>query len=264
MDLPAVFDPRGLADDVVLIPSFVPVPGLGVLAVNCCVIKSHEPVLVDMGVVAMGRAYFGAITKVVDPSDLRFIWLTHTDPDHVGCLEELLEAAPQARIVTNFLGMAKLGLRNPLPPERFYLINPGQSLDVGDRELLALRPPIVDAPETMGLFDGKTRTLLSADCFGGVVQAPTDSAEAIPDEELTAGVRLWATVDAPWLPLVDASAFGRALKAISDLKPSLLVSSHLAPATRHVDRLLGQLDAARTTPPFVGPDQAAFAGMMAQ
>ncbi len=74
----------------------------------------------------------------------------------------MLELAPNARIVTTYLGMGKLGIQG-FPVERVYLLNPGQSLDVGDRTLQALTPPSYDAPETTALFDNKTRTLFSAD-----------------------------------------------------------------------------------------------------
>jgi hypothetical protein len=46
--------------------------------------------------------------------------------------------------------MGKLSLRFAIAPERFYLVNPGQSLDVGDRLLAVFSPPTYDAPETVG------------------------------------------------------------------------------------------------------------------
>jgi flavorubredoxin len=42
--------------------------------------------------------------RLAGPADVRWIWLTHPDRDHTGALFDLLEAAPQARLVTTFLG----------------------------------------------------------------------------------------------------------------------------------------------------------------
>ena len=41
--------PHQAAPDTVVLPTFHPVPGLGVLPVNAFVIKAKEPVLVDTG-----------------------------------------------------------------------------------------------------------------------------------------------------------------------------------------------------------------------
>ena len=84
--------------------------------------------------------------------------------DHLGNIEAVLTEAPNARVVTSYIGMAKMGLHG-LPLDRVYLLNAGQSLNVGDRELLAVKPPTFDAPETTGLFDPTSQSLISADCL---------------------------------------------------------------------------------------------------
>src|SRR5690606_14274500 len=150
MDVPTMMEPRVVARDTTLISATLPIPGLGVLPVNAFAIRAREPVLVDTGVIALGDAYLEQICATLDPAELRWIWLTHTDADHTGALDRLLALAPRARVVTSFLGMGKLGLVRPLPSERVFLINPGQTLNVGDRTLVAVRPPVYDAPETTG------------------------------------------------------------------------------------------------------------------
>lgn len=249
---------RSIDDDTELLGTWVPIPGLGTLAVNSFIIRAREPVLIDAGIVAMGEPWFATIAAAIDPSEIRWIWLTHTDADHVGALAALLEAAPHARVVTTFLGMAKLGLRAELTPERAWLVNPGQTLDVGDRKLVAVTPPTFDAPETTAVFDGKTRTLFSADCFGAVLSAAAESANDIGDADLDAGLGLWTSVDAPWLGGVRDDAYGAALRRFTALEPATVLSSHLPPAPGMISRLSASLDRARRAPPFVGPDQAAL------
>jgi glyoxylase-like metal-dependent hydrolase (beta-lactamase superfamily II) len=251
------------SDDVDILGSYYPVPGYGLVPINAFLLHAAQPVLVDTGPVLWSREYLAAIRSVIDLRDLRWIWLTHADPDHIGCLHEVLDAAPDARLVTTFLGLGKLGLYGPLSPERVYLLNPGQSLDVGDRKLHALRPPSYDAPETTAFLDGKTRTLFSSDFCGALLQAPAESAEAIARSELRDGMTLWATVDAPWLSGQGPSAFEAGLARIRSLAPTAIFSTHLPPATGMTDVLLENVHGARTAPPFVGPDQPAFAAMLA-
>src|SRR5690606_37782045 len=179
MDQPTLIPICSVGADTDLLPAYVPLPGLGVLPVNAYLFPAREPVLVDTGIAALRDGFLQALRDLIDPADLRWIWITHADADHVGNLRAVLAEAPRARIVTNYLGLGKLSLQQ-MPLERTYLLNPGQSLDVGDRELLAHRPPVYDAPETQGVLDTRTRHAFSSDCFGAVLQSPAETASVIP------------------------------------------------------------------------------------
>jgi hypothetical protein len=259
---PLRITPRRVAPDTESLTTHLPLPGLGLLAVNAFVIRAAEPVVVDAGIVAQRDAFLEGLREAIDLEDVRWIWLTHTDADHTGCLDELLAAAPRARLVTTYLGMGKLGLRAPVPPERVYLLNPGQSLEVGDRSLLAVRPPSFDAPETTGLFDSRTRALFSADCFGALLAEPAESAADIAASDLGEGLVTWAGVDAPWLGSVTDGAFSQGVEGVLGLDPSTVLSSHLPPAPGMARTLVGWLERARSAEPFVGPDQQALRAML--
>lgn len=251
-----------IGTDIDCLASSLPVPGLGAVPVNAYVIHATEPVLVDTGMRASRDELLKRLEESLDPEDLRWIWMTHADPDHTGSLEAILEMAPEARVVTTFLGLAKLTLLGFDVGARAYLLNPGQALDVGNRRLVALRPPTYDAPETTALLDTHTRALLSADFFGAVLDGPFAAAEDVPEERLGDGMRLWATIDAPWLPMVDRARFVAALEEVRKLAPSMVLGSHLPPAHRLFDTLLANVKTACDAPPFVGPDQAAFEASM--
>jgi glyoxylase-like metal-dependent hydrolase (beta-lactamase superfamily II) len=257
MDHATLFRSRRVGTDTDLLPSYVPLPGLGVLPVNAYLIHAREPVLVDTGMAVLHDDFMGALRQLIDPADLRWIWITHADADHVGNLRAVLAEAPRARIVTNYLGAGKLGLQQ-LPLDHAYLLNPGQALDVGDRKLLAHRPPVYDAPETLSLFDTRTRHLFSADCFGAVMARPFETASAIPAADLHAGLTLWSSIDAPWLAHLSRAQLVDALRPLHDLAPGMILGSHLPPATGIDDALFEGVMAAREAPPFVGPDQAAL------
>ncbi len=70
------------------------IPALGSIAINAFVLHGTEPVLVDTGTVAGSADFLTALSSTIDPADLRWIWLTHTDFDHIGSLAALLEANP--------------------------------------------------------------------------------------------------------------------------------------------------------------------------
>jgi len=254
MNQPVMYIPQTVAPETISLSAYMPVAGFGVLPVNAFVIRAAQPVLVDTGLAALSDQFIADLETVIDPRELRWIWITHADADHTGNLRRVLELAPNARLVTTFLGMGKLAMQG-LPVDRAYLLNPGQSLQVGDRALQALAPPTYDAPETTALFDEKTRTLFSADCFGALLGEPAETANGIATDRLAQGMIAWANVDAPWLHSVDEHRFQQQLEAVRQLGAERILSSHLPPANGMTGTLLSHLASARTAPAFVGPSQ---------
>jgi hypothetical protein len=262
MNEPTMFESRESTPDIVSLVSYIPIPGYGVLPVNAFVIKAREPVLVDTGMAAVRSDFMRELKSVIDPKKLRWIWITHTDMDHLGNLEAVLAEAPNARVVTTYIGMAKMGLQG-LPLDRIFLLNPGQELDVGDRKLLAMKPPTYDAPETTALFDQKSSTFLCADSFGCILDKPVDNAAEINSIDLREGSHLWSSIDAPWLGIIDIDKFGKTLSAIEQLNASTILSAHLPVADKMSKKLLNILAEAYQAPVFTGPDQQALEKMMA-
>ncbi|MHC4207777.1 MAG: oxygen-binding di-iron domain-containing protein [Planctomycetota bacterium] len=264
MDKPTMFEPYQAAADIDVVPSYFPIPGLGILPVNAFVIKAAQPVLVDTGLVPLSDEFMEKLSSVIDPADLRWLWLTHTDQDHIGGLWRVLEAAPKLRVVTSYLGVGKMSLFMPLPMDRIYLLNPGQSIDVGDRTLTAIKPPSYDAPETTGFHDPKAAAFFSSDCFGALMSEPAENAAGIGVENLREGMITWATVDAPWLHVADRTQFEKSLNSIRKLSPKLILSGHLPVACDMTEELLGYLGSAPEAQPFVGPDQKALESMLTE
>jgi flavorubredoxin len=253
-----------VTDDIAVLPSYFPIPGMGMIPVNAFVLKAKEPVLIDTGLLAESDAFMEALRSVIDPRDLKWIWLTHADQDHIGSLHRLLDEVPHIRVITSFLGMGRMSLFAPLSPERAYLLNPGQSIDLGDRTLTAVKPPIYDAAETTGCYDSKSEVFFSSDCFGAVLSSPAQNAADIDAKELSERQILWATIDSPWLHHVDEELFARNLNTVREMSPKTVLSAHLPPASGMTDQLLGALENARVADPFVGPDQTAFEAMLSQ
>jgi flavorubredoxin len=253
-------------DDVRVIPSHFQFPaGMGYLPVNAFVLLAAEPVLVDTGMSFESPLFLDRLREVIDPAELRWIWLSHDDSDHTGSLQKVMEMAPNARLATNLASAMRQTTIWPVPMQRVYSINPGEALDAGDRKLNALRPALYDNPMSTGFYDDKSRVLFSVDSFGAVTPRPVQRAEDLPEDELRGGMVMWAASDSPWAHIVDQGKYGRILEDIGRLNPSLILSSHLPPARgSSTQNFLKVLASVPDSEPIVMPSQAEIEQMMAQ
>ena len=211
---------------------------LGSLPVNAFLLKGAEPMLVDTNLGAVGDGFMRELAAQVDPVDLKWIWLSHMDWDHIGNLRRVLAAAPNATVIANGLGMAKLGLVD-IAPARVRLLEHAEAVDIGGRRLTAMRPVYYDAPETMGFFDETAQALFAADSFGALFPGEVDRLEDASEAVLREGMTTWSSVDAPWLGEQSADALGRRLAEVERLDPKLVLSAHLPPAKAVMRRLAG-------------------------
>lgn len=238
-------DPYLAAPEVFAIPSHLPIDGEGLLPVNAFLVRAAEPVLVDTGMAKDRGAFENAVFSLVEPAELRWIVLTHDDRDHAGNLREILMAAPNAVLLTNGLALARLGEEWDVPRNRVRLVNPGRTLDLGDRQISLLRPPAYDSPSTLAVYDHHSRALFSADSFGTILPELAQDSSEITERTYLTGMALFTRANAPWTALVDPDRFDRVLDQLRRLRPERVLSAH---GPNAVDRTEQLLDTIRQVP----------------
>lgn len=236
IEVPTMLEAHRVTEAWTVLPSWLPVPGLGALPINSFLLKGSDPVLVDTGLGALGDGFIAALEGEIDLEDLRWIWLSHMDADHIGNLNRVLARAPNAKVVTNFLGMGKMNLAG-LDISRVHLLEPGAVLEAGGHRLHPVRPPYYDAPETIGFVDERERVFFAADSFGALLPQAVGDIEEIAEEMLRDGLVGWSSIDAPWLAVADEAVLGRTLAALERLDPQFVLSGHLPLARTGISRL---------------------------
>ena len=257
-------EPYQLTENIEILPSFFPIPGMGFLAVNAFLIKASEPVLVDTGMGIDSPDFMKSLEAIMDPQDLRWIWLTHDDVDHTGSLQRILEAAPNARLAANSLAVLRSSTSWPVPMDRVYWLNPGDTIKAGDHELTAVRPPIFDNPTTIGVYDKKSEALFSADFFGAIIPSPIKDIQDLATADLAQGMISWASADSPWIHLVESGRFSKELDRIRRIDPKRIFSAHLPPAFGKTEQLIEILENLPASTPFTTPDQSALEQILSQ
>jgi hypothetical protein len=256
--------PFSAMPDIEVLPAHFPIPMMGFLPINAFVIKAGEPVLVDTGMGIDNDEFMGALESVIDPGELKWIWLTHDDLDHTGNIRRVLDAAPDARLLVNALGALRMSTAWQVPMDRLFWINQGDTISAGDRRLTAIRPPIFDNPTTLGFYDDKSEAFFSADFFGAIVPSPVRSADDLKDADLASGLATWASADSPWVHKIEPGAFAGSLDEIRRLAPKAVFSAHLPPALGKTGHLLDLLAGVPASTPFATPDQTVLEQILAQ
>lgn len=249
--------------DVHVFPANLPLPGVGVLPVNAYLLMAEEPVLIDTGVGLDGEDFIAAVSSVVDPQELKWVWLTHDDADHTGSIQRIMELAPNATLVTHAFSALRMGTWWPVPMERVHAIRVGDQIHVGDRTLTAVAPPLYDSPLSTGVLDTSTGALFSVDAFGAILPEPAQNVSDVPPEALAGGMLGWATFDSPWAHVADRESFGQVLDNVRRLQPRRIFSSHLPAADgTSLEEFLTVLERVPDAERFVPPDSEQFAQMI--
>lgn len=261
-------EPREIAPDTYLIPNLADGgPGLH-LPVNSVVIRGQEPVIVDTGAPLHHDAWIEKVFSVVDPADVRWIFLSHDDGDHTGGLLDALEMCPDATLVTNFFSVERLALEKPaLPLHRMRWLQPGDHFDAGDRTFHLVRPPIFDGPTTRGLYDPTTAFLWAVDSFVCMVPEPEGVYDcngldrAFVDEQLPA----MQSLVSPWHAWLDRTIYAQHVDEVEALGLLTVATAHGPVLTGEtIHRAFDSARALAGQPIIPGPGQETLDEMLAQ
>lgn len=251
-------EPYSAVGDIHVLPSSQAAPGYGVLPVNAYLVRDTKAMLVDTGLASDRQKFLQFLWGLVEPGDLGWVFLTHEDRDHAGNLLAILEAAPQAQLVTNYVTVGKLMEAWPVPLDRVRVVNPGEWFSISERKLLVVRPPAYDASGTVGLWDPTTRALLTVDAFGAYLPDVVRDLNELPDEDVRAGLMTFNRANHPWTAMADGKKFRRALEVLRGAGPELLLSSHSVPAPGRTEALFEAMASLPHLEPFVAPNQSRF------
>jgi flavorubredoxin len=234
------FEPTRIANETYLIHDHAGEDqGPVVVALNSMVIRGAEPVVVDTGVVENREQFLADVFSLVEPEDIRWLFISHDDVDHTGNLNALMEAAPNATLVVNWFMTERMGASLDVSPLRQRWVGDGEVVDVGDRKLLTIRPPIFDSPTTRGLFDTTTGVYWSSDSFATPMITPVRNVADIDADFWSAGMTTFNQYVSPWITLTDEAKFAATVDRVEALGASYIVGCHTPVIARdHIDLAL--------------------------
>lgn len=193
---------------------------------NSLVIKGPEPIIVDTGTPANREQWLKDVFSIVDPGDVRWIFLSHDDVDHAGNLAQVMAACPNATLISTWFLTERHTCDFNFPLERCRWVNDGQSWRAGDRTLTAITPPLFDSPVTRGLYDDRTGVYWAVDTFALPLPGPMDDISELPAEAWQQGVAMFNCLNSPWFKLLDQEKFERHVDRVQTLDIEVVAACH--------------------------------------
>jgi len=209
-----------VAPEVYRISTYVPEVGL---QFNQFLVRDDEPLLYHTGMRGLFPRVLEEVSRVIDPSKLRWVSFSHFESDECGALNDWLTVAPQAEPVCGFVGAVVSVNDFALRPAR--VLADGEVLETGRRRFRFLQTPHVPHCWEAGLmFEETEGTLLCSDLFthGGDVAAVTTSDVVGPFREgLVADIGGPMAGAYPYTPQTEGT-----LRRLAALRPKTLAIMH--------------------------------------
>ena len=133
---------------------------------NAYLVRGTEKVaLIDTVKGMFADGYLERLASLVPLEKIDLVVVNHTEPDHSGALEKLLEANPNIVVYCTKPGENFLRQLFNHPFEA-HVVSDGEEIDLGGRHLRFLLAPYLHWPDTMFTYLPEEETLFPCDAFG--------------------------------------------------------------------------------------------------
>lgn len=133
---------------------------------NSYILKAGDKtILFETAKEAFFDEYLDKLKKEINVTDIDYLIVSHTEPDHAGSIGKLLELNPQLKIVAT--GCAIGFLKQIINREFFSIpIKDNQEMKIGNKTLRFLSVPNLHWPDTMYTYIEEDQILITCDSFG--------------------------------------------------------------------------------------------------
>lgn len=188
---------------------------------NSYLIVDKKITLIDTVKRHMVNEMLERIKKVIDPSAIDYVISNHTEMDHSGGLPEIMDIAKNAVIICSPNG--EKGLKKHFKKDwKFKVVNTGDSVNIGKRNLNFVLMQMVHWPDSMATYIGEEKILFPNDAFGQHIA----STERFDDEFGWDRVKYEAAKYYANIVLPYGVQVNKALEALSRLDIDMIAPSH--------------------------------------
>jgi len=148
---------------------------------NSYLIKGNDKIaIIDTVKGERHEEFLAKVRKLVDPADVDYFVINHTEPDHSGSLAFMLQHCPKAVVVSTQAARTFLGNLIHTPFES-HVVKDGEVIDLGGKRLRFVIAPFLHWPDTMFALEEESGALFTCDAFGAHYCGDSLFADELPD-----------------------------------------------------------------------------------
>jgi len=166
--------------------------------------------------------FMDKLTSLTDPKDIDYIIVTHTEPDHSGSVEKLLELNPEITLVGSAMAMRFMKEVTNMD-FKSITVKDGDTLSLGDKTLRFITAVNLHWPDTIFTYIEEDKTLVTCDAFGAhySIDSVLQSTIRDNDEYIAAAKYYFDCIIGPFKPYVR-----QAIEKIKDLDIDMIATGH--------------------------------------
>ena len=132
---------------------------------NAYLLSTEKPTVIDTIDMEFGREFVEYLSELINPNEIQYIVINHTEPDHSGGMAALANRAPNATIVCTEIAVNELKEMYKLHSRNFLVVKDGDTLDIGGKILKFKETPYLHTAETMITYCVDDKILFPCDIF---------------------------------------------------------------------------------------------------
>ncbi len=133
---------------------------------NSFLVRGDKTALIDTSHAKFHDLYFKTLTGLIDPKEIDYLIISHTEPDHSGLVKDLLAMNPDIIVVGAKVALQFLDDFVHCNYQR-KMVKSGEKLDLGQGHVLEfISAPNLHWPDTIFTYDPLTQHLFTCDAFG--------------------------------------------------------------------------------------------------
>ncbi len=133
---------------------------------NSFLIRGEKIALVDTSHEKFRELYLDSLKGLIDPSQIDYLIISHTEPDHSGLVKDIVQLAPEITVVGSKVAIKFLEdlVHHPFKQQ---IVKNGDQLDLGEGHVLEfVNAPNLHWPDTIFSYDAGTQVMFTCDAFG--------------------------------------------------------------------------------------------------
>jgi len=201
------------------------------------VIGSEKVALIENVKYKFFEQFLDNIKEIIDPAKIDYLIINHTEPDHSGSIERLLEINPKIEI---FGSSSAIRFLKKISNKSFnyQVVNDGDQISLGNKTLRFISAPFLHWPDSIYTYLIEDSILFTCDSFGCHYSTENLDINWVMDNDkegfMDAYKYYYDVIMSPFKSYVL-----QAIEKIKDLRIDIIATGHGPILTNYKDELLG-------------------------